>query len=245
MELNEKQQKKVDKLSLHLEDKDVALHQEIVEINDHLEAIHENLEKIAEKEPMEMPEIHKIKIDGFDAIQIKGDKGDTGEKGEQGERGLDGKDGKNGLDGLNGIDGKDGVDGKNGENGKDGSPDTAEDIVKKLETLDGDDRLDKSAIKGLDEEFKRIEKIKSASGGVRRVYQPYRDKFTSQTDGVTKTFYLSREPLQTNTIMVFGTDFPIILDPDTDFTVAGKALTLTSAVPAPSAGSTLIVIFFA
>jgi len=46
-----------------------------------------------------------------------------------------------------GVDGKDGIDGKDG---KDGSPDTAEQVRDKLETLKEDERLDVSAIKGLD-----------------------------------------------------------------------------------------------
>ena len=55
------------------------------------------------------------------------------------------KDGKNGTNGTNGIDGKDGID------GIDGSPDTPKEIVAKLESLKGDGRLDKKAIKGLDD----------------------------------------------------------------------------------------------
>lgn len=106
---------------------------------------------------------------------------------------------------------------------------------------------DELFIKKLEKEVKQLKKEISAksSGGVRRVFQPYRDNFTSQTNGTTKTFYLSREPLKTATIMVFGTDFPIILDPDVDFTVSGKTLTLTDAVPAPSSGSSLVVIYHA
>lgn len=48
-------------------------------------------------------------------------------------------------DGKDGEDGKDGI----GEPGKDGSPDTAEVVRNKLETLRGEDRLDASAIKNL------------------------------------------------------------------------------------------------
>lgn len=48
------------------------------------------------------------------------------------------------------IDGKDGIDGIDGKDGKDGSPDTAKEIKDKLETLKGEERLDSSAIKGLD-----------------------------------------------------------------------------------------------
>ena len=47
-------------------------------------------------------------------------------------------------------DGKDGRDGVDGIDGLDGSPDEPKDIVKKLQSLKGDARLDKSAIKGLE-----------------------------------------------------------------------------------------------
>jgi hypothetical protein len=80
----------------------------------------------------------------------KGEKGDQGEQGvqgdqgiqgEQGIQGLNGKDGKkgekgnDGKDGLDGKDGIDGVDGKQGKKGKDGSPDTSEQIIEKLSTV--------------------------------------------------------------------------------------------------------------
>lgn len=48
-----------------------------------------------------------------------------------------------------GIDGKDGKDGADGLDGKDGSPDTPEEVRDKLETLQGEERLDASAIKNL------------------------------------------------------------------------------------------------
>lgn len=60
---------------------------------------------------------------------IKGEKGDKGDKGDNGNNGT------NGMDGIDGLD---------------GSPDTPKDIVKKLESLKDNSRLDKSAIKGLD-----------------------------------------------------------------------------------------------
>lgn len=167
--------------------------------------------------------------DGRDGV--KGDKGEKGEKGDKGERGAT-------FIALRGAQGLPGAP------GKDGSPDTSTEIRDKLETLEGDERLDKAAIKGLEEEITKLRKELSssrASGGVRRVYQPYLDDFSAQTDGTTKTFYLSREPLKTNTVMVWGSDFPIILRPTTDFTIAGKTLTLTSAVPAPNTGATLLV----
>jgi len=83
-----------------------------------------------------------------------GDKGDKGDKGEQGDDGLNGRDGIDGLDGLNGEKGDKGDNGDKGEKGdkgNDGSPDTPELIRGKLETLKKDDRLDISAIRGLDD----------------------------------------------------------------------------------------------
>ena len=102
--------------------------------------------------------------------------------------------------------------------------------------------IDKERISGLEDEIKSLRKeiAMKASGGVRRVYQPYVDDFSAQTNGSLKVFVLSREPLRTNTVMVFGTDFPVILRYNTDFTIVGKTLTLTSAVPAPSQGATMI-----
>lgn len=52
--------------------------------------------------------------------------------------------------------------------GKDGSPDTPEQVRNKLEQLDGDDRLDKSAIKGLDEWMKTNANA-GVGGGLTRV----------------------------------------------------------------------------
>jgi len=56
-----------------------------------------------------------------------------------------------------GKDGKDGKPGKDGLSGKDGSPDVATQIRDKLEGLKGKERLDKSAIDGLEEELKKIQ----------------------------------------------------------------------------------------
>lgn len=123
---------------------------------------------------------------------------------------------------------------------------SAEQIRDKLESLKEDDRVDKSAIKGLEEELKRIEKsVGSSKGGVRRVFQPYVDDLSSSCDGSNKTFYLSRAPLKTATAQVFGTDFPVILRPTIDFTISNKTLTLASGIPAPNSGATLICTYYA
>ena len=121
---------------------------------------------------------------------------------------------------------------------------TPEQVRDKLENLEGDERLVVDSIKGLKEELERIAgtaRTRGVFSSIRRVYQPYVDDFSAQTNGSTKIFYLSRAPLKSDTVLVWGTDFPVILRPTTDFTVAGKTLTLTTAVPAPSSGATLLV----
>lgn len=76
---------------------------------------------------------------------LKGEKGDQGErgmqgeKGEQGERGEQGAQGERGEDGASGKDGtpgEDGMSGEKGDKGDNGSPDIAEDIASKLNTLE-------------------------------------------------------------------------------------------------------------
>lgn len=125
---------------------------------------------------------------------------------------------------------------------------TASKVRDKLETLKGEERLDKSAIRGLEEELKKAAGTNKVSGtlgfGVRRIFQPYVDDFSDLTDGSTKTFYLSRAPLKANATMVWGTDFPTILRPTIDFTVAGKLLTLTDEVAAPGNGATLMISYY-
>lgn len=80
----------------------------------------------------------------------KGEVGDTGEKGEKGEQGIEGKQGIQGVKGLKGSKGdtgltglkgdtgdkgEQGMTGDKGHDGKDGSPDTAQEISKKINTL--------------------------------------------------------------------------------------------------------------
>ena len=89
----------------------------------------------------------KIQIESLkeSIADIQLQKGDKGDKGEDGKNGLNGKDGKDGRDGIDGIDG---LNGKDGEKGDNGSPDTAEDIVKKINTLES--VIERKTIKGLD-----------------------------------------------------------------------------------------------
>lgn len=87
----------------------------------------------------------------------KGDKGDQGEKGDKGDQGVQGVRGEKGEKGDKGDKGDKGNDGKDGVDGKDGITTlittnldiTPETIVDKLQSLQGDNRLDASAIKNL------------------------------------------------------------------------------------------------
>ena len=233
-----------------------------------LKKLNKNIEALVAKEMPEMPshpDKMKVEIEGVEVLTFKGDKGDTGEKGENG---IDGKDGKDGKDGRNGID---------GETPKVDYPtiisdvtknvnealtplvpkkeDIENDIIKSgevirdsLEKLDGEERLDKSAIKGLDEQIEELKKsISTRSFGgvaVRRIFQPKRDDLSASCDGSTKVFYLSKAPLDDGLVQVVGTDFPVILRPTIDFTIANKTLTLTDAIQAPNTGATLLVYYY-
>lgn len=119
-----------------------------------------------------------------------------------------------------------------------------DDLRNKLETLDGDNRLDESAIKGLDEKFKELRKLinsrfmgRNVSPGARMVQVA---DLSSQCNGVTKTFTV---PLHTFIISLQGTEFPQIYRPNVDFTTANTILTLGSGVSAPATGQTLVFLY--
>lgn len=205
-----------------------------------LAGVVEEIRNIAQEKPKsdeELIERVSLKITAKLGLLEKGDKGDKGDRGEKGEQGLNGKDGKNGVDGIDGINGKDGKDGKNGIDGKDGKGLDEKEIEK----------LKKEIEDKIEDLEKRTKTAFSNQGRVqtpRYTYKPMLDRFTDNTDGATKTFTLSKAPKETETMEVSGTDFPIILDPTVDFTVSGRTLTLTDAVPAPTTGATLICKYY-
>lgn len=145
------------------------------------------------------------------------------------------------------------------ENGKDGAPGKDADeaailenltnniaaygerIRDSLELLQGDERLDKSAIKGLEEALKALsDKIDSsrrgnAGGGPRLVL--YAD-LSPQCDGIIKTY---QTPTFSRLVGLRGTQFPIIYRPGIDFTLKNKSITLSDEVAAVEAGQTLIL----
>jgi hypothetical protein len=137
------------------------------------------------------------------------------------------KDGKDGRDGAS-------IKGDKGERGSSGSPDTPGQVRDKLETLQGDDRLDKSAIKGL-EELLNKKTVVMGGGGRNRVFLY---DATSQTNGDLKTFSI---PLNFGVIGVWSSSFPNALRPIVDYTEGNKTITLTSQLSAPKRGTTLII----
>jgi len=126
---------------------------------DHFTSI---MTEIKDKPERESQERMQIFLENTESIRgIQGEKGETGEKGDKGDIGLQGSmglrgekgdKGEQGEKGEKGDSGKDGKDGKDGEGGSD----TPEDIRTKLESLEGDERLDAKAIKNLPEITQRI-----------------------------------------------------------------------------------------
>ena len=102
-------------------------------------------------------ECKKIKDEIITMKPKDGAKGDKGDKGDTGETGADGKD------------------------GKDGSPDTSEQVRDKLESLKDEERLDASAIKGLEKFIKTTKEI--VNGGVRLLTGLMDVNISSPTNG--------------------------------------------------------------
>lgn len=131
--------------------------------------LHDKVDELLAKEiefpePVPFPEIPEVDLspieEKLDTLLVETKKKDLLEYDlqidEKTRKKLKGDKGDRGFPGLDGKDGKDGADGKDGKDGKDGSPDTAEQVRDKLEELKEDERLDISAVRGVD---KKIEKI--------------------------------------------------------------------------------------
>ncbi len=196
----------------------------------------------------DMPNLDKVadSIRGKDGEQ--GLQGEIGERGEQGERGKEGKPGKNGKEGKPGKRGDDGAQGERGEkgeDGKDGSPDTPEDIVTKLQSLEGEERLSATAIKDLDEYVKeRVPKTYPQTIGFQRGFVKVYD-LSPSLNGVTTTFSL---PGFFRVLTVNLSSVPNILRPTTDYTTDANLMTITFTSeinPSTSltAGQTCIILY--
>ena len=131
------------------------------------------------------PQKMKFEMEGIEVMAIKGKKGDKGDKGdpgpigpkgeggpkgEDGKDGNDGKDGKRGEEGEKGVKGdrgeagKDGEDGQDGKDGQDGSPETADEIVRKINSLPDNIWSPKIDIKNLPSNAPAVYAGRSVSG---------------------------------------------------------------------------------
>lgn len=140
---------------------------------------------------------------------------------------------------------KDGPPGAPGAAGENGSPDTPEEVRDKLESLEGDNRLPVSAIKGLDEYMKKnknVMLVPVGAGGGGKIVKSY--DLSASLDGSTRAFSI---PAFWRVISVHLSSFPNILRPTTDYVADATAynITFTSEVPDNSlaAGQTLIIVY--
>jgi len=142
-----------------------------------------------------------------------------------------------GEQGLQGEKGEQGKDGKEGKPGKDGSPDTGEQIIKKINQSEG--KIDTARIQDTPKDTPLF-------GGRlgRGTGNPlYATDLSASLDGSTKTFPL---PVNTRVVSVHSSSTPFVFRETTDYTVSGTTLTFTSGVDAPSmlaSGQSLIVLY--
>ncbi len=117
----------------------------------------------------------------------------------------------------------------------------AEAIRDKLESLEGEDRLDKSAIKGLDEELQRIESIRTSSQPVgvsdMRIARAFKhiahtEEPVGDIDGVNTTYTVSKEIWWIAGFTINGEQIAEL----PNFTYSGKTITFSSALPAAYSG---------
>jgi hypothetical protein len=129
---------------------------------------------------------------------------------------------------------------------KDGSPDTPEEIRNKLEKLYGENRLDKSAIRGLEEIENAIIDMKNVGGKTFMVGGKARNSIhihdlSSQLNGVDKTFDL---PSNFGIVGVWCSSMPNAFRPTIDYTEGNKTITFTDEINAATTlatGQTLIL----
>ena len=127
--------------------------------------------------------------------------------------------------------------------------DAPQEIRDKLELLQGNERLDVSAIRGLDEKLKAIEgkarttlvPIGGPSAG--KIVKSH--DLSSSLDGSTKTFSL---PAFYRVVSVHTSSFPNILRPTTDYTTDGALMTITftseiDAATTLATGQTVIIVY--
>src|SRR3990167_2067443 len=223
---------KLKKLKLFTDNPNLAIHQELVQLND-------TMEKIAEKEMPEhpampeipetkFPEVQKIEIQGAEVVTIKGEKGEKGDKGDTGERGEKG-DSIQGEKGDRGEDGQSikGETGERGEKGKDGTNPviTPEQIKEQLqEELD---TLKQELEKFVEDKVKSSRPLFGGSGKTKIILVD----LSSQLDGNTKTFSIGFTHF--GIISVQGSSAPFgAFRPTIDYTEIGSTIVFDASIDA-------------
>ncbi len=157
--------------------------------------------------------------------------GVDGAKGDRGERGPVGR-------AIFGAKGDTGPQGPMGPQGIQGSPDSAEQMRDKLESLEGDERIDKSAIKGLEDELKRIESLPRGGGtsamGVRQAFKliAHTEQPTGLIDGANLTYTLKNDVWWLAGFTLNGEQIAQL----PNYTIAGRTITFATALPADYSG---------
>lgn len=237
---------------------------------DQLEQRDNELEDMMTKEPPEDVRVERVsqRLAYKLATLEKGNDGTPGKDGEDGHTPTDeeltalieplipapipGKDGRDGEDGRDGADGRDGKDGRDGRDADEAAivaklendlPRFGEKFRDGLELLEGDERLDASAIKGLDAAVRKYETKAIPGGGHGGNYVQAYD-LSSSLNGSTKTFSL---PAFWKIVSVHLSSAPNILRPTVDYTSDASASTITftseiNAATSLASGQTLLVL---
>lgn len=164
------QEQKIERLKKLFEEanKDFPTHEEVAQTISVLN------DKVDKQDTKLAEEIIKVDAKVERVTKLQGPKGEQGEQGQKGEKGDKGDKGDTGAKGEKGDKGDKGEKGDTGDI-KDVSP---EEIRNELELLQGDERLDKKAIRGIETIEERIQKIEIrpiGTGGGKPLLQLYTD----------------------------------------------------------------------
>lgn len=121
-----------------------------------------------------------------------------------------------------------------------------DEVAKKIPKLDEvrvelgslkENKADKKEIEDVKKEIEAVKALPRGRIGMRKVPVIQSINLTSQLNGSLKAFSLPRDTVRV--LGVFGTQFPINFNADTDWTFAGQTLTLADHIGAPESGQTL------
>ena len=142
--------------------------------------------------------------------------------------------------------GRDGKDGRNGKHGMDGRLRKAEEVRDKLETLEDENRLDSSAIKGLEELIKKFAPrpvMLGGGGGGGHIVKSLDLNDYGPLDGLTKTFNI---PAVWRIISIHSSSAPWSFVLTKDYTWSPTQVVFTDEINAETtlaAGQTITVVF--